>query len=643
MKWIMAFALPFLLLSGFLRAQLITLNPTQPVQPVNWWVQPGVFFVPKTQDGFNAYLNSGVRFGTVRLNVIESALNNATNLAQCLAYLELARPNVMATSQHCDRLVLIFEKMPAWLSSSSDGSPAQTPGWSVLNTKPPANWATWQTVVDSIVHKINNQWGLAPYYEVWNEPDIGSWTGTESDYFQLYRSTWSGAKAADAAALVGGPALNYWGNGLSHLAIPEALPYDTFLTHSLLVRLTDSALAAGMPPDFLSWHAFLLAPRDMEVAAQRVSVFLNSRGLTQCPLIVSEWNAVSAVRDSPIGAAYLPAVQLRNVQAVNGHPLWQAVAAWQDFNASAIEFHQDYGLLTYGSLHKPAWSMQQLLARSSNQQLPIITGPVVGMDLLATASADTLRVFLLNYTPPALVAAFEALIYGPVSLAQLDADGYIDLQNGTYARLDSALRQLLPVTGALASDAALLSTGIPMYHLFDSLATTTRLLTLNISFSSGVLPAQLFRVDSTHNNQQFRYDSLRAAGFTQANAISYLLPQQQLQSETVSFTNGMCSFSMQPNAAVLLEIPGLITGVQQRQDAVELVVFPNPAQEQVSLQCGEKIESWQVFAANGQEIDRGSGSSTQLRISTAAWPGGVYLLTVKTVSGSHQQRLTVRH
>jgi hypothetical protein len=263
--------------------------------------------------------------------------------------------------------------------------------------------------------------------------------------------------------------------------------------------------------------------------------------------------------------------------------------------------------------------------------------------VLATVSADTLRVFLLNYTPPALVAAFEALIYGSVSLAQLDADGYIDLQNGTYTRLDSALRQLLPVSGSSASDVALLSTGIPMYHLFDSLATTTRLLTLNISFSSGVWPARLFRVDSTHNNQQFRYDSLRAAGFTQANAISYLLPQQQLQSETVSFTNGMYSFTMQPNAAVLLEIPGILTGVPQQQAAVELVVFPNPAQEQVSIQCSEKIESWQVFAANGQVIDGGSGASTQLHISTAAWPSGVYLLTVKTAAGSHQQRLTVQH
>jgi len=31
----------------------------------------------------------------------------------------------------------------------------------------------------------------------------------------------------------------------------------------------------------------------------------------------------------------------------------QVVAAWQDFEEEPEEFHNDYGLLTYGAIHKP--------------------------------------------------------------------------------------------------------------------------------------------------------------------------------------------------------------------------------------------------------------------------------------------------
>ena len=106
----------------------IHINPANPINIVSSDLSPGVFFVPKNAAGFNAFFDSNTHFKAVRLNIIESALNNSSNLTQCLALLEQSRSDVLATNQRCDHLVLIFEKMPAWLSSSSDPSPAQTPG-----------------------------------------------------------------------------------------------------------------------------------------------------------------------------------------------------------------------------------------------------------------------------------------------------------------------------------------------------------------------------------------------------------------------------------------------------------------------------------------------------------------------------------
>jgi hypothetical protein len=123
---------------------IIQVNPSQLPAQSTADFRPGVFFVPKTQDGFNTFFSSNTCFNGVRLNIIESALNNSSNLTQCLAFLEQFRTAVLAVNQRCQHLVLIFEKMPAWLSSSSNSSPAQTQGWSVLNTKPPASsWALY--------------------------------------------------------------------------------------------------------------------------------------------------------------------------------------------------------------------------------------------------------------------------------------------------------------------------------------------------------------------------------------------------------------------------------------------------------------------------------------------------------------------
>jgi Glycosyl hydrolases family 39/Secretion system C-terminal sorting domain len=617
----------------------IHINPANPINIVSSDLSPGVFFVPKNATGFNAFFDSNTHFKAVRLNIIESALNNSSNLTQCLALLEQSRTDVLATNQRCDHLVLIFEKMPAWLSSSSDPSPAQTPGWSVLNTKPPANWTTWQTVVDSIVNKINNQWGLDPYYEVWNEPDIGSWTGTEAEYMRLFRTTRTGAKNADPTAKVGGPAVNYWANGLARTFIPERIHPDTFATHSLIAHLIDSMLITQTMPDFISWHNFTFAYSDFHQPPVTVNSFFASRSVAPLPVILSEWNAPSAVRDQPAGFAF--------VNYVNQSPSltsdydFDCIAAWQDFNPSATEFHQDYGLISYGGLEKPVWKMLHTMDKysNSNSYIAFQNNGTGNLNNLYWISGDTIRLMLTNRNSPGIAAAFEHLVYnGCTSVRQLDNDGYINLQTGDVSRLDSALRNLIPISGALPSDNCILNAQ-SLYAIQDSLWTHSTNIDLSIYYLQGNTPAKIYRIDSTHNNIIYRYDSLRNAGYTQANAISYLLPLQQLQSENISLTNGSYQFSMQPNSFVMIEVPGVITGISENTTSEMFSVYPNPAHEFVTINSPDIIECWQLHNSAGQLIDSG----TQLRISTEALSNGLYILSMQTASGLHQKHITVQH
>ena len=152
--------------------------------------EQGVFYVPKTNEAQTDFLNNGIHQNSIRLHIIESALNNTSNLTDCITYLDNFSSILQNLSYKTDKLLFIFEKMPAWLSSSSDGSPSSTPGWYVLNTKPPASWIDWNNMVNTVVDRIVNTYGISnAYFEIWNEPDLGSWTGSENEYFELFKKT----------------------------------------------------------------------------------------------------------------------------------------------------------------------------------------------------------------------------------------------------------------------------------------------------------------------------------------------------------------------------------------------------------------------------------------------------------------------
>lgn len=590
-------------------------------------LSPGVFFVPKTQDAYNEFTGNGMHFQCLRTNVIESALNNTANLPACLALLGTVQADLQMLSQRSDKLIFIFEKMPAWLSSSSDGSPAATPGWYVLNTKPPANWNTWQTVVDSITDKIVNQFGISnAWFEVWNEPDIGSWTGSMSDYFRLYRTTYDGIKAAAPTAKVGGPTLNAWYNSIGwqpHSGYISNSTGDSSLTGLLL----DSAVAAGRAPDFISWHSFSLAWPEYKNAEAYLQYKFAALGMQPVPMIVSEWNAPSQIRDTPLQHAYIVKNQL---ELSRTGVTASAIAAWQDFSQSTTEFHNDYGLLSYGAIHKPAYyslklaDMLQGSVCKHSSSLPA--------DIITAVTNDTLLILMSNYCPPPFVEALYHTLYtGHTTLQQLNNAGYIDIAGNNLNPLDSIYRGLISLPGSNAIEIAI-NNAISTYQHFAAIETQPRNFQLQLSGYSGNYTGELFRIDSTSNNMQFVYDSLRTAGYTQANAITYLLNSQQLQPVPATVSGGQLNFSMVPDAVQFYRfyIPGISSVGAVTKTLLPITLFPNPATDQLTLHIPEISlpgKTYRISNMRGETCSSGSISANS-SIPVAALAPGNYLVII---------------
>lgn len=195
-----------------------------------------------------------------------------------------ADPNV-AASYHfeaTDRLIASIEGIGA--------EPIFRIGRSIgADPTPPADLEKYAQIARHVVLHYNQGWAHGFYYrirywEVWNEPDFKVfWTGTPQQYYQLYEHTARAVKAADPAALVGGPVIS---------KPLDATPYrEGFL---------DFVKSKHLPLDFFVWHYYAMDSNDPHTfihIAKVVRSLLDERGFKHTQNFLDEWNVDLFERD----------------------------------------------------------------------------------------------------------------------------------------------------------------------------------------------------------------------------------------------------------------------------------------------------------------------------------------------------------
>ena len=584
--------------------------------------EPGVFYVPKTTEAQNDFFNNGIKQNSIRLNIIEGALNNTSNLNDCLAYIDGVSTILQDISNKTDKVLFIFEKMPGWLSSSTDGSPASTPGWFVLNTKPPSNYANWDAMVAGVVDRIVNTHGISnAYFEIWNEPDLGSWTGTENEYFELFEHTYDAIKSVNVNTPVGGPATNHWGKNINYQQ-PYGYLSNQIADSSLIGQLIDSTSAWNKPLDFISWHNFNLEYQTNQNAIDYINQKYSSLGLAIPDLMVSEWNTPSVIRDTPLQKSFFIKSQMEMAKTSIDNNM---VAAWQDFSQSANEFHSDYGLLTYGSIHKPAYNA--LLLANKVKGNVILNTPSVSADIITTISNDTLNILVTNYVPLAFIEAFNHTLFeGQFNASQLDSAEYINIVMNDLSHLDSIYQGLITIPNTNPINIAI-NNSIPIYNHFNSLQTSNRQFNLNVLGLNGVHAGINYMIDSTSNNSQFKYDSLLTQGFNQANAISNITANQSLVFSNDSLINGQNSFIMEPNSIQLFQfiIPEIVS-IDELRKELNILIYPNPTENAFIIESEEVIGEIHIYNVQGKILKSLKSNQKFRIINLAKYPSGVYFV-----------------
>jgi len=250
---------------------------------------------------------------------------------------------------------------------------------------PPADFDRYAAIAKHVVLHYNRGWAngfhyAIRYWEVWNEPDLGKlfWSGTEQQYFELYRRIAHRVKEADPRALVGAPAIAKPNDGT---------PYRDELMRQ--VRSTHT------PLDFYSWHWYATDsndPLDFTRIARDMRARLDGFGLTATKSLLTEWNyGLIEPPPSPlVRASFITSALIYMEDApLDAATLYRADNVFGSDGATPDKTGQ--ALIALGQM------------KSTPQRLQVTGGDTNGFAVEAGRSEDgrLLRILISNYQIPA--------------------------------------------------------------------------------------------------------------------------------------------------------------------------------------------------------------------------------------------------
>jgi xylan 1,4-beta-xylosidase len=268
---------------------------------------------------------------------------------------------------------------------------------------PPSDYRDWHRLVQTTVRALVDRYGLDEVrswnFEVWNEPDIAFFKGTQAQYFELYRHSADAVKSVDAGLRVGGPATS---NFVSNSGEYRPVWVEDFMAFCERDRL---------PADFISTHPY---PTDFpfDDATRKHRRVVRDRDATFNDLTLlrrtvrggpfpnveihcNEWGSSPGNRDRchdhPFSGTFLLENILRCVGLVASLARWVFSDVSEEAPPGPSEFHGGWGLQTVHGIRKPGFHAYAFLNRVGGTLLHNENGCAV------FRGAGTWQVLLYNH------------------------------------------------------------------------------------------------------------------------------------------------------------------------------------------------------------------------------------------------------
>ncbi len=260
--------------------------------------------------------------------------------------------------------------MPSALASGN-----KTIFWYRGNVTPPRSYEQWAELIRHLVLHFTQRYGADEvktwYFEVWNEPNLhnGFWTGTQADYFKLYRYTAEAIKSVNKDYRVGGPAT------AGAAWVPEMISF-CYKNH--------------VPLDFISTHAYGVNQGYLDEYGNRGTVLSKNpysvsgdiiksrKQISESPmphlqLHYTEWSSsytpADPIHDSYQEAPYILEKIKQTGDAANSMSYWTFTDIFEEAGPRFRPFHGGFGLMNYEGIKKPAFYAYAYLNKMGSTEL----------------------------------------------------------------------------------------------------------------------------------------------------------------------------------------------------------------------------------------------------------------------------------
>lgn len=269
----------------------------------------------------------------------------------------------------------IFELgfMPEKLSSNDS-----TVFWWKGHACPPKDYGKWELLVSETVRHAISRYGIDEvknwFFEVWNEPNLGSfWHGTQDEYFELYRSSVKAIKAVDPELKVGGPST-------SGADFRDDLNY--------LKEFIDFCGENKLPVDFFSAHPYptywpldtdgnekmgYMAETSTIEHLDNIRRIVDTSPYSRCQIHLTEWNSSPSPRDlihdTPFMAPFILYNVSQNFGKVDSLGFWTFTDIFEENGPGKSEFHGGFGLINQNGIKKPSYYAYWFLSKLGDEIL----------------------------------------------------------------------------------------------------------------------------------------------------------------------------------------------------------------------------------------------------------------------------------
>lgn len=300
-------------------------------------------------------------------------------------------------------------------------------GW----TFPPTDYDKWRDLVYNWVRHSVERYGeeevLTWYWEVWNEPDIGYWSGTHEEFCKLYDYAADGLKKALPKAMIGGPETTDPGGKKANEYLRKFLDHCSSGTNYATGK-------KGAPLDFITFHA-KGSPRVVDGHVRmNIGVQVNniSEGFAavasypqykKLPIIIGEsdpegcaacsvrYNPQNAYRNGTMYSSYTAATYARTYELAKMYDVnIQGAVSWA-FEYEDQEWFAGFRDMATNGIDKPVLNTLRMFGQMKGDFLTVNASRKISVEdiiansvrvdedinALASASDNSIAVMVWNY------------------------------------------------------------------------------------------------------------------------------------------------------------------------------------------------------------------------------------------------------